>query len=366
MTLAAWLHDLNPFVVRFTETFGIRWYAISYILGAVIAGLMMHRMAKRGLIRIPPDRVFDAVIMLALGMIIGGRLGYVLIYQPSLLWSFEPGFPFWGLLMINRGGMASHGGMIGVIIAAWRISRGFRDDDGLVRGACPPLHVMDTLALTAPVGLMLGRIANFINGELLGRIVAPPGEPAPWWAVRYPQEHLTNHAPPLTDAQKLELGRLAMEHTLPNDPEVGWFELAYHRVLDILQAGPKDQAREIAARLEPLVSARHPSQLYQAFAEGIVTLAVAWFVFRKPRVPGVVGGWFLITYGVGRVITELWRLPDDQFEGTGFFDLSSARPMGLSRGQWLSVLMVVAGVVMLVTVTRRGGEKIGGWAKRAA
>ncbi|HHN78550.1 MAG TPA: prolipoprotein diacylglyceryl transferase, partial [Phycisphaerales bacterium] len=121
MTLAAWLHDLNPFVVRFTETFGIRWYAISYILGAVIAGLMMHRMAKKGLIRIPPDRVFDAIILLALGMIVGGRLGYILIYQPSLLWSFEPTFPFWGLLMINRGGMASHGGMIGVIIAAWRV-----------------------------------------------------------------------------------------------------------------------------------------------------------------------------------------------------------------------------------------------------
>jgi phosphatidylglycerol:prolipoprotein diacylglycerol transferase len=300
-------------------------------------------------------------MVLVAGVLIGGRLGYVLLYQPALLWTFEPGFPFWGLLMINRGGMASHGGMIGVLVGAAIVARGFRDERGVRRGRVPLLHVTDSLALVAPIGLAFGRLANFINGELLGRIVARPGEPAPWWAVRFPQEHLTGHAPPMTDAQQVELARLAMEHALPSDPEKGWFEVAYARVLEKLQMGPPEVSARIAERLEPLVSARHPSQLYQAFAEGLVTLAVLWFVFRRPRVPGVVSAWFLITYGLGRVVTEFWRLPDDHFAGTGFWDLTSARPMGLSRGQWLSVLMVVAGIVLLIWVTRRGGEKLGGW-----
>lgn len=366
LTLAAWLHDLSPFLLRFTDTFGIRWYALSYIIGAVIGGLMMHRMAKRGLIRIPPDRVLDAILLLAFGMILGGRLGYVLLYQPSLLWTFEPNVPFWGLLMINRGGMASHGGIIGVAIAGWRISRGFKDEQGVVHGACPPLHVMDAIALAGPVGLGLGRLANFINGELLGKVVAGPGEDAPWWAVRFPQEHLTAHVTTLTDDQQIELSRIVLEHRLPNDPEKEWFEIGYARVLDTLQTGSARASAEIAERLEPLVSARHPSQLYQAFAEGLVTLVIAWFVFRKPRLPGVVGAWFLITYGVGRVVTEFYRLPDDHFAGTGFFDMTSARPMGLSRGQWLSVVMVLAGAGLLVFVCRRGGEKLGGWASVAS
>jgi phosphatidylglycerol:prolipoprotein diacylglycerol transferase len=354
-TLAAWLHDIGPFVLRFTDHFGIRWYGLSYIAGFLIAGIMMHRMATRGLLRVPPDRVFDALVMLVGGVVIGGRLGYVFLYQPSLLWTFEPAFPFWGLLMITRGGMASHGGMLGVIVAAWLVSRGFKDESGRRVGACPPLHVMDAIALTAPIGLGLGRLANFINGELLGRVVARAGEPAPWWAVRFPQEHLSGHEAPLTASQEVELVRLVTEHRLPNDPEADWFEFAYGRVLDKLHAG----SAEIAARLEPLVSARHPSQLYQLFAEGMVTLAVAWFVFRRPRKPGVVGAWFLITYGVGRVVTEFWRLPDDHFKGAGLLD--SARLMGLSRGQWLSVLMVGAGVALLVVVSRRAAERMRGW-----
>jgi len=360
-TLAAWLHDLDPFVFRISGDFGVRWYAISYLLGFALAYFMLRAMARRGLILLHRVFLLDALLLIGLGVFVGGRLGYVLLYQPSLLWTFDGSFPFWGLLMINRGGMASHGGMIGVAIAAWRVSKGFRDDRGEVHGACPVLHVFDTLALVAPVGLFLGRLANFVNGELLGRVVARAGEAGPWWAVRFPQEHLTAHAPELTDEQQLALERLTLEHTLPNDPPDERFTLGYGRLLEKVQAG----SAEVAGRLEPLVSARHPSQFYQAFAEGLVTLAVVWWVFRRPRAPGVVSAWFLITYGIGRVVTEFWRLPDDHFGGGGFFDLTSARPMGLSRGQWLSVLMVVIGVGLLVWVTRRakrvGTEKIGGW-----
>lgn len=357
MTLAAWLHDLDPFLLRFTDTLGIRWYGLSYLASFVIAGFILHRMAKAGLLRIPADRVIDVMVVLVAGVVIGGRVGYVLVYQPSLLWTFEPAFPFWGLLMLTRGGMASHGGIVGVVIAAAWVARGLRKDDQCPKTPCPTLHILDALALTAPIGLMLGRIANFVNGELLGRVVARAGEPAPWWAVRFPQEHLTTHAAPLTPDQELALITLVHRHRLPNDDPKDWFEPAYHRVLEKLQAGSTD----IAERLGPLVSARHPSQLYQALAEGLATLAVVWLVFRSPRRPGVVGAWFMISYGVGRIITEFWRLPDDHFAGAGFFDLSSPRPLGLSRGQWLSALMILAGIALLIAVARHGAEKLGGW-----
>lgn len=368
VTLAAWLHDIDPHAIRITDAF-LRWYPASYLTGFVLGWLMLRWLAGRGLILLSRPFLVDAMLLLGIGVIVGGRLGYVLFYQPSLLWTFEGGFPFWGLLMINRGGMASHGGMIGVVLACWRISRGFKDDQGRVHGACPVMHVFDAVVMVAPVGLLLGRLANFVNGELLGKIVARPGEPGPWWAVRFPQEHLTRHAAELTVGQQEALARLALEHALPNDPEGDRFELAYGRILEKLQAGNA----EIAERLEPLVSARHPTQLYQAAVEGLLTLAVVWFVWRKPRVAGVASSWFLITYGVGRVVTELWRLPDDHFgprvneAGVEVASsiLTAARPLGLSRGQWLSVAMVAAGAGLLVWVTRRakGGEaeQFGGW-----
>lgn len=363
ITLAdAWLHDLSPMALRISGGFGLRWYALSYLLGFILGGAVLHRLSKRGLWAVPADRVLDAVVLLGVAVIVGGRLGYVLLYQPSLLWTFEPGFPFWGVVMLNKGGMASHGGMIGVAFAAWRISKGFRDEEGSLRGACPALHVLDGLVLVAPIGLFLGRIANFINGELLGKVVAKAGEASPDWAVRFPQEHLSGHASPLTDARQVDLGRLVMEHRLPADSERYWFEDAYPRVLEKLQSGSAGASREIAERLEPLVSARHPSQLYQAFAEGLVVLVVVWFVARKPRVPGIVGAWFLISYGLGRIATEFWRLPDDHFTGKGLVNL--AQPLGLSRGQWLSAGMVAFGVGLLVVLSKRGGAAMLGWGAR--
>lgn len=364
MTLASWLHDLGPMALPITGSFGLRWYALSYLAGFILGGFALYRLARARVWRIPADRVFDAVVLLGVSTVIGGRLGYVLLYQPSLLWTFTDGFPFWGLVMLNKGGMASHGGMVGIVFAAWRISKGYCDEEGVVHGACPTLHVLDGLVMAGPIGVFLGRLANFVNGELLGRVVAQPGEAAQWWAVRFPQEHLSGHRPVLSESQQTELARLVYEHTLPNDPQADWFELGYGRVLDKLQTGSAQASAEIAQRLEPLVSARHPSQLYQAFAEGLLTLVVVWIVARKPRVPGVVLAWFLIVYGLGRIATEYWRLPDDHFSGKGLLDL--ARPLGLSRGQWLSAAMVAVGVGLLVFVVRKGGEKMLGWGKRPA
>lgn len=351
----AWVHDLSPWVLRISESFGIRWYGVSYVAGFAAGWLLLRMLAQRGLVRIPADRVLDAILILVAGVLVGGRLGYCLVYRPELLVDFSGSFPFWGVLQLTKGGMASHGGIVGVIIAAWWVSRGFKTESGERVGTCPVLHVTDAVALVGPIGLGLGRLANFINGELLGKIVARPGERGPWWSVRFPQELLSGHAPELTAAQQAELSRLVIVNRLgPNEPDA----LVIERLIERVQAG----SVETAAQLEPLLSARHPSQLYQAVAEGLVLSAVVWWVWRKPRVPGVVGAWFLISYGVLRVVTEVWRLPDAQFGGAGLLD--AARPLGLSRGQWLSVGMVAAGAVLLVVVVRRGGERLGGWGRK--
>lgn len=353
-TLASWVHDLGPVAVELGPL-AIRWYGLAYVAGFAIGWFVLHQLAKRGLVLIPPERVGDAAMYFVAGVVIGGRLGYAIIYEPHLFVSFSDRFPFWGLLEINRGGMASHGGIAGVIIASALIARGFKDESGRVVGRCPPQHVMDVIAFLSPYGLFLGRLANFVNGELLGKIVAMPGEPSPWWAVKFPQEVFDEHAPELTPQQMLDLSRLATKHAMPGDLT---FDQQYQRLLHVLQAGG-ERGAEIQRELAPLLAARHPSQLYQAAAEGLVLGAVLWWVWRKPRVPGVVGCWFMITYGVLRIVTEFWRLPDGH--------LAVQRIAGLSRGQWLSVVMVLVGALLLVHFTRRGGEKVGGWmTKRSA
>lgn len=188
--VAAYFHDLSPFALRFSETIGIRWYGLSYIAGFACAYLLLRWLGKRKLILLPPARVGDAMMTLIVCILLGGRLGYCLVYDRSLFTHFESGFPFWGVFQIQRGGMASHGGMVGALIAALRIARGFRDPaTGRIEGRASIWHTMDTLALVTPPGLLFGRLANFVNGELLGNIVAPPGagQAAPWWSVQFPQ-----------------------------------------------------------------------------------------------------------------------------------------------------------------------------------
>lgn len=330
---SAWLHTLNPVILPITQSLGVRWYGLAYVAAFLVGWLLLRVMAKRGLLRMTPEQVTDSIFALVLGVFVGGRLGYAIFYKPSLFITFTSNPPWWGLLAINEGGMASHGGMIGVIVASVWVAR---------RTGAPSLHILDAVTLVAPIGLFFGRLANFINGELLGRAVAAPGEPGPWWSVRFPQELLTRHRPTL-DGEQSEKLYLLFDRVAPGWEALGddGYEEAAARLISAVQRGSAGLARE----LEPLLSARHPSQLYQALAEGPILLATLWFAWRKSRTPGVVGAWFLMGYGVLRIVTEFWRLPDDQ--------LAVARILGLSRGQWLSVLMVAAGAIGLRLVTRR-------------
>lgn len=351
-TLAeAWLHDLSPFALRFTESFGVRWYGLSYAMGFVVGYLALRGLARRGLVLIPPHRCGDAMLTVIVGVVVGGRLGYVLLYEPSLLWQFSSSLPWWGVLMTQKGGMASHGGMVGVVLAAWRISRGWKLPDGSIEGRCPPLHVMDVLSLLAPAGLFLGRVANFVNGELLGRIAARPGEPSPWWSVKFPQEVLSGQDCMRTPEQTQMLDGLVFRDSLPGE---AWTH-AYARIVETIQGGGPE-GRRLAEELSPLLSARYPSQLLQAGAEGILLGAVLWAIWARPRKPGIVGAWFLIIYGVLRVLTELVRLPDAQLE--------VRQVLGLSRGQWFSLAMVFGGILALALLRGSRGAPVGGWRAR--
>jgi phosphatidylglycerol:prolipoprotein diacylglycerol transferase len=212
---------------------------------------------------------------------------------------------------------------------------------------------MDVFALLAPLGLLLGRIANFVNGELLGKVAAKPGEPSPWWAVKFPQEVSPPGAPGYesfrTAAQEQALDAIVGRFALPGEDWRG----AYDRVVSAVQAGGPE-GRSLASELSPLLSARYPSQLLQALAEGVILGAALWLIWARPRKPGVVGAWFLIIYGVLRVATEFVRLPDTHLE--------VQRVLGLSRGQWLSMLMVAIGLVALAMLRRSRAPKVGGWA----
>lgn len=123
MTDAAHYHSLSPIALDL-GFFAIRWYGLSYVLGFICGYSILWMLAKRRVIGIPPARVADVMVYVIFGVLIGGRLGYAILgYDPSLLWTFSDSFPFWNLLAIQKGGMASHGGMIGVIVATWFVSR---------------------------------------------------------------------------------------------------------------------------------------------------------------------------------------------------------------------------------------------------
>jgi phosphatidylglycerol:prolipoprotein diacylglycerol transferase len=211
---------------------------------------------------------------------------------------------------------------------------------------------MDLVAMLAPPGLFFGRIANFINGELLGRIVTPPGIEGPRWSVQYPQElsgwlapgfrDAKSHTPELTDEQQRQLWSLVSKLRIGDEP--------WPVAIDRLIASAADYAQQ----LEPLLASRHPSQLYQAAAEGLVLGAVVWIVAMRPRKPGIIGSCFLLTYGVLRIATELVRLPDPGLE----------RFLGLSRGQWLSAGMVGAGVACFLWSALRTSKPMDGWLRR--
>ncbi|MCP4757976.1 MAG: prolipoprotein diacylglyceryl transferase [Planctomycetes bacterium] len=317
----SYLHRLDPVAIPLSSDWGIRWYGLAYLAGFVIAWLLIRWMARTGRSLVPEAAVGDLVVYCVVGVLVGGRLGYAFFYQPEILISFSASPPWWELLAIHRGGMASHGGIIGVVVAMIIFAR---------RHALPAMHVVDLVALAACPGLFLGRIANFINGELWGKRLSDAAQTnPPWWSVKYPDEVL--------------LGTIDISSV---QASVGGQETIHEAVVTAIKEGDP----VITESIVPHLTAWWPSQLVQAISDGPVLLLILIFIWWKPRKPGIVSGSFLIAYGILRVITELVRQPD---EGVSLV-------LGLQRGQLLSVGMILIGIILVAVCSSRSDLPVGG------
>ena len=271
--------------------FTLYWYALAYVVGILawwqIAAIALKKSAL-WVGNTPPmqaSKLEDLVTYLVLGIIIGGRLGYVIFYKPAYFLTNPV-----EILFVWQGGMSFHGGLFGVALAGFLF---FTRNSVAIRSGA------DLLALGSPVGLFLGRIANFINDELWGRITD-----VPWGFIVTSRE------------ASIVCGEL----------------------------------------ISPCV--RHPSQLYEAILEGLILFfLMIYLAFKKEvlKTPGFLAGVFFIGYGLARCLVELFRQPDAQFQSQSnplgfFFQIGE---FGLTMGQILSIPMVIIGVVLCIISWRK-------------
>ena len=241
--LATWVHSIDPFLIHFPDGWplpGIRWYGLSYAAGFLAAGLILRGYMRAGKVALRVGEDSALLTYLIFGVLLGGRLGYCLLYDTSRFLQAP-----WILFELSGGGiagMASHGGFLGVCIAVLLFAKRFHKNRWLIADA--------VVSLTPP-GLFFGRIANFINGELWGKVTTMP------WGVIFPQS-VPYSGYPLS-----------------------------------------------------LVPVRHPSQLYEAGLEGLVLgVYLQWRFWRGGFKPGSLVAEFLIFYGLLRILGECFREPD--------------------------------------------------------
>lgn len=258
--------------------FTLRYYSLAYLIGVIFAYWHTSKMLKAPGAPMAQRHADDLFFYCTLGVILGGRLGYAAFYTggetgiPSAFTDFSgDGFVSWKLLRLWDGGMAFHGGLIGVVVAmayvAWRDRLNF-------------IRVVDYVAVGVPMGMLLGRLANFVNGELWGRVSDVP------WAMIFP--------------------------------------------------GADDLPR-------------HPSQLYQAGLEGLALLIVMMLLFWKTRAryrPGLLAGVFTLGIGISRFVNEFFREPDAQLA-------DFAARTGLSMGQWLTIPLILTGLIVVLYALRK-------------
>ncbi|WP_136682419.1 prolipoprotein diacylglyceryl transferase [Falsirhodobacter xinxiangensis] len=284
--------DISPDIFSvdvFGFTLALRWYALAYIAGLLIGWQIVLRLIRctalwpQGIAPMSAEQVERLLTWVILGVVIGGRLGFVLFYQPAYF-AANPG----QILQVWTGGMSFHGGFIGTLVAAWI----FCAREGIVK-----LSAADLLAAATPPGLLLGRMANFINAELWGRPTDVP------WGVAFPGE-----------------------------------------------------AAQSCAMAVGEVCARHPSQLYEGLLEGLLLGILIFVLIRRGWLgrPGAIAGVFFAGYGAARFFVEFFRQPDHQF-------VSPGNPLGLAwhvggwgltQGQALSLPMIAVGLWFVLRARR--------------
>ncbi len=272
----------------FGVTLALRWYALAYIAGLLIGWRLIVRLVGTARLWAGPapmtaDQVERLLTWVIIGVVLGGRFGFILFYQPGYYLS-NP----WQIFQVWEGGMSFHGGFLGVVLAALLFCR---------REKIPMLSAADLLAVATPPGLLLGRIANFINAELWGRPTTLP------WGVAFPGD-----------------------------------------------------AAQYCEGISG-ICARHPSQLYEAALEGLLLGAVLlWLVWRAGWLsyPGRIAGLFFAGYGLARFIVEFFRQPDAQFitDGNPLGLAWQMGGVGLTMGQILSLPMIMIGLWFIARAKR--------------
>ena len=271
-----YIHNINPIVLNLPGELAIRWYGISYLLGFVACILMLRSWAKKGEFEVQAKEVSNFVVLLAFfGVFLGGRLGYVLLYGFDTFLK-DPLY----LFRVYEGGMASHGGFIGVILFILWYARKHKYSFW---------NLTDYMAITASLGFAFGRLANFINGELWGRISDVK------WAIIFPQE-------------------LGLHYGQYDLPMIGRF----------VEEG----------KLMP----RHPSQLYQAFTEGFLVFALMMLLRNTAwgKRSGALSTSYLVLYALARISMEFFREPDH-----GEFFIA-----WITKGQFYSALMILGALII--------------------
>ncbi|MDR2863711.1 MAG: prolipoprotein diacylglyceryl transferase [Puniceicoccales bacterium] len=269
-----WVHNLDPMLVHFPAGWpldGLRWYGLAYVAGFIVAGILLNRYYKFGKSPIDPERQSILMTALVVGVLAGARLGYVFGYMlprnPGILLE-DPAVIF----RVNEGGMASHGGMLGVWLALIWFSRKYKT---------PFWGLMDITATLAPAGFFFGRLANFVNSELWGRETTVP------WGVIFRAHN-----------------------------------------------GP----------VEMFLLPRHPSQLYEAALEGLLLLAwTQWRFWRSNLKQGRLFGEAISIYALVRIFGEIFREPD----------AGVSLVLGLSRGQFYSLFILLLGVAVIIRTRGR-------------
>jgi phosphatidylglycerol:prolipoprotein diacylglycerol transferase len=343
------VHNFDPFLWQIYGNFGVRWYGMAYLAGFICAYFLIHKMALRNKAQIPVRLVSDFITYSAIGILIGGRVGYVLFYSPELLWQFKSELPFWGVLAVNEGGMASHGGILGLILACMLFARANRLNT---------LHLLDWASICGPIGIFFGRIANFINGELVGRPAPadfPLGIKFPSDIFLWPSQEPAKMRDLATVVEKLGVGRESWLSLVEKSHTEFASQMSVHEMLNKIVLAIQEGNQAVTDAIAPLLVLRHPSQLYAAAGEGLLLFILLGLVWYKPRKPGVIAALCVVFYAIIRIVDEQFRMPDAQI-GFGF--------MGLTRGQMLSGVMFGIGLFLLLFWGRRMAQPLGGWGRQ--
>jgi len=334
--LATYVHHLDPFAIQFTESFGIRWYGLAYVAGFVAAFALLRWFVKIGASELREDQVADFITIAAvLGVMVGGRLGFMLLYEFEHF--VRNPLSFFNVL---GGGMASHGGIAGLMIATAIYAK-------VTKKSWPGLG--DNLCTVAPLGIFFGRLANFVNGELYGRATESS------WAIKFPGEmHEVVERDgvrvwlfPLEKLREFAQGAREVAPDLTTHVEnlITTVRAAggdpHHAVVEWIIAASRENPA-LREQLGTILTPRHPSQLYEAAVEGLflflilLAIRLRW----KNLYHGVLTGVFFVLYAIGRIAVENLREPDSSLIG----------PM--TRGQFYSIFMIFVGIGFLVYAFR--------------